>query len=447
MVYLRQVCKTLLFTPIPASTLGLFRFFLGLSLLYEALRLLQHYQDFFARPPFLFKYIGFSWVNVLPETILFLLLILLLVSALGILLGLFFRLSCWTYILIYLYFFLLDCSHYNNHYYLILLITAIISFTDAHYWGSWHHQKLHTKPILSWQVNLLKIQLLIVYFYGGLAKLNTDWLQMNVMRAGFADNPQIIPAFLPFSTNSLSFFYTYGGLLFDLWIGGLLWYKPTRLLAIFLVFFFHLTNAFTLDIGVFPYFMIGASVLFLETHTPQKWLNFWKKKETRTVNNTNILTIHTNHKKAICIFASMYLIVQLFLPIRHHLIKGNVDWTGEGQFFAWRMKMPHKKLHAFEVNVTHLQTQENYPINVSITDKQLNALIYYPYLMAQFKEHILQKLPKGVNTDEVKVTANVQVSMNGHEAQDVYNTKLNLVSISDELYKASNYICPFRASR
>ena len=35
--------------------------------------------------------------------------------------------------------------------------------------------------------------------------------------------------------------------------------------------------------------------------------------------------------------------VQLLVPFRHFLYRGHVDWTEEGNRFAWRMKLRDKR--------------------------------------------------------------------------------------------------------
>ena len=62
-------------------------------------------------------------------------------------------------------------------------------------------------------------------------------------------------------------FITYGGLLFDLFIGFLLFYKRTRLFAFILVIIFNTMNYFLFlgnsEIGVFPFIMIATLILFM----------------------------------------------------------------------------------------------------------------------------------------------------------------------------------------
>ena len=81
------------------------------------------------------------------------------------------------------YCFFICKGHYNNHYYLYILLPLLLSMTNADNWLSiknWLQRRkdpqFKAAEIPNWQLFILQFQLFIVYFYGGLAKLNTDWL-------------------------------------------------------------------------------------------------------------------------------------------------------------------------------------------------------------------------------------------------------------------------------
>src|SRR5256885_5292133 len=102
-----------------------------------------------------------------------------------------------------------------------------------------------TVPYLA--VLLLRGQLLIAYFYAGVAKLNADWLldaaplrwdlREPHVTAGF--EPFLSPAQLDFVTGILhsarfAYFLCYAGVIFDLSIGFLLLIRRTRIFAMIL---------------------------------------------------------------------------------------------------------------------------------------------------------------------------------------------------------------------
>ena len=62
---------------------------------------------------------------------------------------------------------------------------------------------------------------------------------------------------------------SYGGLLFDLLIVPLLLWRRTRPLAFLVALAFHLTNWYLFNIGIFPWLMIAATLLFFPPSWPE----------------------------------------------------------------------------------------------------------------------------------------------------------------------------------
>ena len=44
---------------------------------------------------------------------------------------------------------------------------------------------------------------------------------------------------------------------------------------------------------------------------------------------------------------SVFLLVQLTLPLRHYIYQGNVSWTEQGHRFAWHMKLRSKNMSGY----------------------------------------------------------------------------------------------------
>ena len=69
----------------------------------------------------------------------------------------------------------MDKTTYLNHYYLISCISFLMIFLPASSYFSIDsgRNKFH---IPKWSVDSIKILLIIVYLYAGLAKINSDWI-------------------------------------------------------------------------------------------------------------------------------------------------------------------------------------------------------------------------------------------------------------------------------
>lgn len=328
----------LLQKPIDASTLGLYRILFGILMFVEVIRYFAFgkTREPYLKPKFLFT---FEWVEFLrpwPNWGMTLFFVLLGLFALGILLGFFYRLSCLGFFFFYTYLFLLEKSDYNNHYYLMSLLSFLFFVTDAHHWGSLDRKR---KPTLSawvpfWQLFLFRFQFFIVYFYGGIAKLNFDWFRGSPLKP-WLSLFQEVPLVGPVLTHPWSlYFLCYGGLLFDLSIGFLLLWKSARKLCVAMLLFFHLTNSWLFSIGIFPWLAFFSTLVFFEP----EWARMFFKQ-------TPLKTLPANTPPASrCLFIliSAYLLFQLLFPLRHWLYTGDVNWTEEGHRFSWRMKLRDK---------------------------------------------------------------------------------------------------------
>ena len=106
-----------------------------------------------------------------------------------------------------------------------------------------------------WNIDSIKLLLFIVYFYSGLAKINSDWLlNAQPLKIWLMSNYD-----LPIIGNTIMqkewFHYamSWSGMFYDLLIPFLLVYNRTRVYAFLLVVFFHLFTAVLFPIGMFPY--------------------------------------------------------------------------------------------------------------------------------------------------------------------------------------------------
>jgi hypothetical protein len=131
----------------------------------------------------------------------------------------------------------------------------LLFISDANRWAAldrWRAKAARPREIPYWQFCLFQAQIVIVYFYGGLAKINSDWLAGEPMRTWLL-NRSHYPVLGPFfATEWAAYFFSYGGLLFDLSIGFLLLWRPTRFVAFLAVLFFNLTNHWLFSIIVSP---------------------------------------------------------------------------------------------------------------------------------------------------------------------------------------------------
>jgi hypothetical protein len=272
--------RAALFQPVDISSLVFFRLAFAMVALWEVTRYLSQdwVRQIWIEPDFLFGYPFFEWVKPWPGNGMILHFWALGGLAALILLGAFYRLAAGLFFLAFTYVFLLEQSHYLNHFYLVSLISFLLVFLPAHHKLSIDallRPRLRSETVSSWAVWLLRFQVGVPYFYGGLAKINGDWLQGEPMRywlQGKGSLPLVGPLLAqPWAP----YFFSYGGLLLDLGAVPLLLWRRTRVWAFLVTSLFHVANDAMFQIGIFPWFMIAATTIFFEPDWPRRLLADW----------------------------------------------------------------------------------------------------------------------------------------------------------------------------
>jgi len=274
----KSVVKNILFRPIDIASLVYFRIGFGLLMLLDTFRefgspsFLQYWSN--PQTPLYFKYYGFSWVKVYWDMGLHVWALRLF--AVFIIIGFLYRISAILFFLAFTYIFLLDQSLYQNHFYFICWVSFALIFMPANRCFSIDarlRRSIRSDTTPAWTIAVLTGLMGVVYFYGGLAKINHDWLR------GW---PLFI--WLPRALGDIGtqewfvYTFTYGGLFFDLFIVPLLIWRKSRPYAFAACVIFHLSNAFIFQIGIFPWLSIVTTALFLPLDWPRNCIKRIAKK-------------------------------------------------------------------------------------------------------------------------------------------------------------------------
>ncbi|MGV7221094.1 MAG: HTTM domain-containing protein [Nitrospinales bacterium] len=452
--YINSISSNLV-RPVDSSTLGAFRIIFGCLMVWSTLKYFNMgwIQTDLIAPKIHFPYELFPWVTPWPGDGMYYHFAFMALSALFIAIGLFFRISAILFFFTYTHFFLIDKTYFNNHYYFICLLGFIFCFTNAHHWMSldnlWQKKQKSAptiKTVPYWNVLLIKAQIFIVYFFGGIAKLNLDWLKGEPMRhwlekTAIKDSiPELISNFL--KSEFAAYFFSYGGLIFDLAIGFLLINKKTRLLAIFFLLIFNITNSFLFSIGVFPFLMIGATIIFFEPETPRK---LFLKLFSRSYTNTIYESQKPRFQKSAMIFVSIFLAIQVLVPFRHFLYEGYAGWTEEGRLFAWRMKLSSKSKCHLKIQVTRPDTGQTWPIVLKehVTFRQYARMCRSPQMVYQFANILGAKLIKEGIENPV-INANTSISFNFRPPQPIIDPATNLMAVDNSIFQHAHWILPLK---
>jgi len=172
-------------------------------------------------PFYHFTYWGFDWIKPWPGIGIHLHFIALTILSFFIMVGLFYRISTILFFLGFTYWFLLDQTFYLNHFYLISLLSFLFIFVPAHQNFSLdvkfnRVKRSDTAP--AWALWLLRFQVFVLYFYGGIAKFHWDWFKGEPMRTWLYEITEF-PIFLELlHTKWAPYLFSYSGILLDLLI-------------------------------------------------------------------------------------------------------------------------------------------------------------------------------------------------------------------------------------
>jgi hypothetical protein len=371
----------------------------------------------------------------------------MLVCALLIALGLFFRWACLLFSVALLYIFLLDKSLYNNHIYLFVILGFLLSFTDADKFFSL--KRVATRPfaVPRWQPGILQLQFIIVYFYGGIAKLKADWLiRAEPVRSLVASLDTDNPFLKLFASEAGVLFINFGGLLVDLGAPLFLLYKPTRKWAIWIYVAFNFINSRLFnDIGIFPYVMLCSLLLFTE---PETWrlpeglrrllrLDRWSADVTAPVK-----TWATEARFAQRILIP-FVAFQLLFPFRGFFLPNPMDWTTIGNRFSWRMKVDTRHVEEIGFYVQDRRTMEFLPLRIEtmINSAQLMHLSTDPRSIVQFGRYLRDYgISKGIPDPLVK--GHVLVQYNGRRLQNFFDPETDLAAAQIRFYARAPWVQP-----
>src|SRR6185295_1987033 len=142
-----------------------------------------------------------------------------------------------------------------------------------------------------------------------------------------------MPALGPiFAANWVVFSFVIGGLLLDLLVVPLLLWRRTRPFAFVAAVLFNLINSVLFDIGIFPWLMLGALLLYFPPDVPRRFARaFMSSGEEDLDTEPSPVSerpsspfLSTSQKLTVGLLAA-YLAVQVILPLRHYLYPGNVS--------------------------------------------------------------------------------------------------------------------------
>ena len=430
----------LLFSRIDNSPLIIFRIFFGILISLESFGaiLTGWVKRTLVDPDFTFSFIGFEWLQPLPGSGMYFYFILMGLLGVSVALGYRYRLSMIAFTLLWTGAYLMQKTAYNNHYYLLVLLSAIMCFMPA---NRAYSLDVRRKPsirkgsmfaLVKWVV---VAQLLIVYTYAAIAKLYTDWLDFSIIAQLMESRADyfLIGGLLqdPWVHKAIGIF----GILFDFSVVPLLLYRPTRKWAFAASVFFHLFNSLVFQIGIFPYLSLAFTVFFYEPETIRRI--FFKKKPIPGPGTVS----RPRYAQILLVGLGIYFLVQLVLPIRHHFIQGDVLWTEEGHRMSWRM-MLRSRSGNLKFRVVDKETGATEWIRLGdwLSDKQARKVQAYPDFIWQFAQRLKNHYrEKG---QDIAVYVSGMARVNRRHLAPLIDPETDLASVPWDPFRHHEWILP-----
>ncbi|HIB36824.1 HTTM domain-containing protein [Mesonia sp.] len=428
----------LLFQKVDNSSLIVFRVMFGFLITLEAWGAIftGWIKRTLIEPQFTFNFIGLDFIQPLPGNGMYFYYALMGFFGVLVMIGYKYKWSMSAFTLMWTCTYLMQKSSYNNHYYLLILICLFMLMVPANRYASVDvkiNPSFKKIAMPRWVLLFIILQLWIVYTYASVAKLYPDWLDGTVPELLMKRKKDywLVGEILQQKWTHTCILYF--GILFDLLVVPLMLYRKTRLPVFIAAIFFHLFNSYVFRIGIFPYLSLAFCLFFFSAeliHRRFLWNKpFYDLKEIETPKYANFLKG----------FFFVWFVLQISLPLRHWLIKGDVLWTEEGHRMSWRMMLRSKSGIASYKIVNKTTGEVSFVKKRDyLTKKQLGPAATKPDVIWQFSQRLKEiYAEKG---EEIEIYVNARVSVNYKERKQLIDPKVNMAEAEWDYFFHNDWI-------
>lgn len=440
-----------LFEQTSIAPLAVFRIIFGFMMLFSVIRFAMNgwITALYVEPEFYFPFYGFGWVKPLGDTGMHLVFLLMGIAAFMIMIGFFYRISAVVFFLSFTYVELIDKTNYLNHYYFVSIVAFLLILLPAHRSFSIDAKifpAIRLDHVPRWTITALQLQLAMVYFFAGVAKLEYSWLiEAQPLRIWLPANAHlpVIGSFL--DEVWVAYFFSWFGCIYDLTIPFFLSWKKTRSWAYLAVIAFHVLTRMMFNIGMFPWIMILSTLIFFPADLHEEIIAFLKRTFAGKIEHTERAEGKWNFglkQKLVFSLLLLHFTIQGFLPFRYLLYPGELFWHEEGFRFSWRVMLMEKGGTAlFYVSDPALPGSIEINNRDYLTAQQEKMMSTQPDMILQFAHHLRdQYRNKSIRIREEEyvfrnpeVRVRSYVSLNGSGAREFIDPDVNLAALEYNL--------------
>jgi hypothetical protein len=448
--------------PISIAPLATFRAMFGVVMLAGVIRFMLNgwVTELYVKPRFFFSYYGFDWVKPLGEAGMYVVFVTMALAAVCIGFGAFYRIAAPVFFLTWTYVELLDVTNYLNHYYFVSIAAFLLALLPAHRsfsWDVWQNPALRMEKIPRWMVGAVRLQLGIVYFFAGIAKINGDWLlRAQPLKIWLASKTHLPLIGWAFKYGWIAHAFSWAGCIYDLTVPFLLLVRKARPYAYAAVVGFHLMTWWLFPIGIFPFVMIFGTLVFF----PAEWHEKWQERiarilagafgvpETLKGRSESLPQIGIRprvvrmSRKILFGMLAIHFVLQVAVPLRYLLYGDNLFWHEQGFRFSWRVMLMEKTGYAiFHIRDPKTGRKTEIRNEDYLERNQVRMMSTQPDLILQFAHFLASEYKKkGIANPEVY--AETYAALNGSGSRPFTDPRVDLAK-ETENFAAKTWILPF----
>ncbi len=439
-----------MYRPVDAASLVVVRIAFGLLMVGLVLRFFAAgtIERLYLAQTLHFKYPFLSWLPDPSPWVLDATFVLVGITALMIAAGFLYRFASVVFTLSWPYIFFFDQTAYQNHDYLICLLGFLFTLMPLNRMLSidaWLRPGLRAQTVPAWCLYIVRFQIAIVYVFGGIRKINPDWLRGEPIRTMLqteAFEHSIIGEW--FFSEPLVMAFAYGGLILDLLLVPALLWRVTRVPAFVIAVAFHLTNAWLWDIDMFPWFMIVATLAFFSPDYPRLILGKIREQwgNAKQVTPAERAISYSPVRQVTAAIVIVYAVFQVLIPCRPFLYPGHPLEQQDLLVFSWNMMLRLKASELVFIVVDH-ETGEKREVapQTILSDYQCRARLGSPDMMHQAAQYLAEQ-------ERIAGRSNVSVYMHGRQSvharpwQLAYDPEVDFAALPRTL-GAKPWVMPF----
>ncbi|MFO0678426.1 MAG: HTTM domain-containing protein [Polyangiaceae bacterium] len=417
---------TFVASDVDIASLAAFRVSFGVAMMVLVARFFAHgwIREYYLTPRILFPHA--TWIRPWPGLGMYVHYGAMGVLALLVALGLFARPAVLLFGALFTYAHFLDRTNWLNHYWLVSLLTVVLASVPCDRALSvrvLRDRDAARATIPGWCLALVRFQIGIVYVFGGIAKLKGDWLlHAEPLRIWLGANTDFPILGRAFGYREAAYAMSWGGAAFDLFVVPCLLVRRTRVPAYLALLAFHGITARLFQLGMFPWIMASAALVFFEPSWPRAFL------PPRAFGP--VVARRTHPTRAFVPGLAAFVLFQILFPFRHLLYPGNVLWTEQGFRFSWNVMLMEKNGAIEFTVVTPDGRRSVVDLSEWLTRYQIKMMATQPDMIVDFA-HVVAEDARARGKGTVRVFVDARVALNGRAPTPLVDPHVDLAREND----------------